>query len=428
MLPYKKEIIGYLPEGLDSDIQIVDAKANIYQYWNYKYNPNASYDNVVVALQVKHRAVKELFWIVLFKGAQYRDDDVQFVEAYKEFSNFHDAVYSEGGISFKDSLEEEEIVAIKEVERQFDNLWFKESEDSEEELPLIMEDSCALEDFANIIISKTNLIVNIQVPFEEIDESHVLKLEKALAIARQYHKSDAEIMAEQTEVKVLTQIVEAATELTKAINKNTETIPENCFQSDMQGLAPVVKIQYIAEEIENLANAIENGVQKFEKFASRPLSIEFLVNAQKEIDQAFDSWKLEESKKIVANFLAQDTTPPLLQEIISNTNSTQFSWEKQITSADYMPDHAHILYFQDENQKHTFELVIDSSLNYEDGEQYGLLGGSELSKENFNENIESRVLQREASQEEIKEMFDYLFNLFFQSNTIDERLKTVVAE
>lgn len=182
-------INNYLPSGIDMDtrLTLTDAKAANYQYWGHKYaEGNENYQNVAVALQFNHSMVEKSFWIVFFKGAQYRESDAQFVQAYWTLPTINDAIYQDRGIEEMDHGDG--VETILDIVAKFDRLWFS-GDDVDESQYVIIEDNCeALSEMAEVILEELNLVVNISVPLEFVQPHHIDEIKLALAKAKESYR------------------------------------------------------------------------------------------------------------------------------------------------------------------------------------------------------------------------------------------------
>jgi len=173
---------GLIPNGLPDGLRMVDFKANEYNYWGHKFSEGEeNYQNAVVAMQFKYRYVENPFWIVLFKGAQYRDSDVAFAAAFWKLPDLSDAVYETQGVAKDDNTKGTN--AVRDVAQKFQYLWFEQ--ESEDEEPVIWNDSNMLSCLANEFLNILNIQVNISVPEDKVNETHVIMLEDALRRAKE---------------------------------------------------------------------------------------------------------------------------------------------------------------------------------------------------------------------------------------------------
>lgn len=157
------------------------------------------------------------------------------------------------------------------------------------------------------------------------------------------------------------------------------------------------------------------------------VTIDTIVALENELQRAKEAWRATESKKILDGILLDEKAPELLKALLVKNNITSFEWEKFITSADYMPDACQLLDFSS-NDEFVFTLVFDLDLSTEEAIDFGLIESGHLTKENFVESVkETQVLEdgfeENLKQEEINEVFDYLYELFMVSNTIDGMLR-----
>lgn len=75
---------SFIPNGLNIPIEmkIVDIRATSYFYWGNKYaEANESFENNALSIKINHSKVDKDFWITIFKGATYRDEDTQCIIA-----------------------------------------------------------------------------------------------------------------------------------------------------------------------------------------------------------------------------------------------------------------------------------------------------------------------------------------------------------
>lgn len=169
---------------IDTRTNIIDIKANVYSYWGNKYaDDGSSFENSAIALQFTNSMVEKPFWIVFFHGAQYREKETQFVSAFWNLPDLSDTIYKEHGVSMEDT--EDGVETIVNIVEKFDLLWFSGDEASEDSYPLVDDDSDLVRDLAEAISNHTNLVVNIDKPLEQVDESNIKALTKALSQARE---------------------------------------------------------------------------------------------------------------------------------------------------------------------------------------------------------------------------------------------------
>jgi len=172
---------GLVPNGLPDGLRMIGFKANEYSYWGYKYaEGEENYQNTVVAMQFRYQYVENPFWIVLFKGAQYKDSDVAFAAAFWKLPDLSDAVYETQGVSKDDNIKGANVV--RKIAQKFQYLWFEqESKDVE---PVIWNDPDMLSWLANEFLNILNIQINISVPEDKVNETHVIMLEDALRRAK----------------------------------------------------------------------------------------------------------------------------------------------------------------------------------------------------------------------------------------------------
>jgi hypothetical protein len=75
---------SFIPYGLNIpiDMKIVDVRATNYQYYGNKYaGSNESYENKAVSIKISHSKMDNDFWITIFQGATYRDEDTRCIIA-----------------------------------------------------------------------------------------------------------------------------------------------------------------------------------------------------------------------------------------------------------------------------------------------------------------------------------------------------------
>lgn len=75
---------SFIPNGLNMPIEmkIVDVRATNYQYYGNKYaGSNESYENKAVSIKINHSKMENDFWITVFHGATYRDEDTKCIIA-----------------------------------------------------------------------------------------------------------------------------------------------------------------------------------------------------------------------------------------------------------------------------------------------------------------------------------------------------------
>ena len=173
---------GLMPYDLEEKLLMINFKANEYSYWGHKYaEGEENYQNTVVAMQFKYRHIENPFWIVLFKGAQYRDSDVAFAAAFWKLPDLSDAVYETQGVSKDDNTKGADIV--REIAQKFQYLWFEQKSVDEE--PVIWNDPDMLSWLANEFLNILNIQINISVPEKKVNETHVIMLEDALHRAKE---------------------------------------------------------------------------------------------------------------------------------------------------------------------------------------------------------------------------------------------------
>lgn len=74
----------FIPNGLNIPIEmkIVDIRATSYFYWGNKYaEANESFENNALSIKINHSKVDKDFWITIFKGATYREEDTKCIIA-----------------------------------------------------------------------------------------------------------------------------------------------------------------------------------------------------------------------------------------------------------------------------------------------------------------------------------------------------------
>jgi len=173
-----------LPNGIDFEtrLKLVDFQASNYEYWSHKYTDGTEhYDNSVVSLKFEHSIVEKPFWIVLFKGAQAKINDVCLSAAFWELPNLEDAIYEEKAIL--GTSNEDGVETILNLVEKFNYLWFKNDEASEDE-PIIWNDSDMLSWLADEFENILNIRISLSVPHSQIKEYHIQDLEKALSDAK----------------------------------------------------------------------------------------------------------------------------------------------------------------------------------------------------------------------------------------------------
>lgn len=78
---------SFIPNGLDIPIEmkIIDVRATSYQYYGNKYaEPHESYENNALSVKIRHSKVEKEFWITIFQGATYREEDTRCIIATYE--------------------------------------------------------------------------------------------------------------------------------------------------------------------------------------------------------------------------------------------------------------------------------------------------------------------------------------------------------
>lgn len=103
-----------IPSGLNIpiDLSIVDVRATSYEYYENKYAAFEHYDNKAVTIKFEHSQVEKPFWITIFEGATYREEDTRCVIAtFKQTidDNF-DLDWSNGTFYPSDCITEDESV------------------------------------------------------------------------------------------------------------------------------------------------------------------------------------------------------------------------------------------------------------------------------------------------------------------------------
>lgn len=158
---------GFIP-GIELSLRtkIIDVQATNYDYHGYKYAESENYYNSALALKLTNCMVEKPFWVILFKGAQYRDPDAQFVAAFENLPNLEDAIYAENGLN-QNSKDIDGLETILNIVEKFDYLWFTEDEASDED-PLIWQDADALSDAVDDVLKFKNFIYSINKPKQDI--------------------------------------------------------------------------------------------------------------------------------------------------------------------------------------------------------------------------------------------------------------------
>lgn len=74
------EKYGFIPTGLGFPTQLIvqDVRSLCYQYNGNKYSENESYENLVLSILIKHYRMEKPFWITVFNGATYREENQQY--------------------------------------------------------------------------------------------------------------------------------------------------------------------------------------------------------------------------------------------------------------------------------------------------------------------------------------------------------------
>lgn len=75
---------SFIPNGLNMSIEmkIVDIRATSYFYWGNKYaESNESFENNALSIKINHSKVEKDFWLTIFKGATYREEDTKCIIA-----------------------------------------------------------------------------------------------------------------------------------------------------------------------------------------------------------------------------------------------------------------------------------------------------------------------------------------------------------
>ncbi len=162
------------------DVDILDIKQGQYEYCSDKMN--GCFDNSVVAIQMKHKFIKEPFWITLFAGAQRKESNITFVAAYSD--NKTDYNYPLYEI---DAIEPEELEegseSLQEIIDAFDYMYFTEDDAKLDIEPLFYSDPMVVSDIADKILEESNVVIYHTVlsrknPSEETIRAIQLKLNK----------------------------------------------------------------------------------------------------------------------------------------------------------------------------------------------------------------------------------------------------------
>lgn len=122
---------GFIPTGLGfpAQLKIEDVRSLKYQYYGHKYaDSGESYENLILSIKVNHYRMENPFWITVFQGATYREENEKYIIATldevldkeHDLTLSEDTIYKDDCITFDDENEIENIEIIKEVKLAFD--------------------------------------------------------------------------------------------------------------------------------------------------------------------------------------------------------------------------------------------------------------------------------------------------------------------
>lgn len=122
---------GFIPTGLGfpTQLKIKDVRSLKYQYYGHKYaDSSESYENLILSIKVKHYRMENPFWITVFQGATYREENEKYIIATldevldkeHDLTLSEDTIYKDDCITSDDENEIENIEIIKEVKLAFD--------------------------------------------------------------------------------------------------------------------------------------------------------------------------------------------------------------------------------------------------------------------------------------------------------------------
>lgn len=188
---------NFIPSGLNMpmDMEIIDVRACLYQYWGNKHaESHESFENKAVSIQIKHSKVEDPFWITVFQGATYREEDTKCIVATFEPTIDEDYnIFTSDGVMYdsycmtKSEDDFDGLYSVSEVLYAFGCKLFYGDESGlyTDEEALFDMDSYILEELANDLICSAFFQLNEKISKENPNEIQLKEInEKLLSVSK----------------------------------------------------------------------------------------------------------------------------------------------------------------------------------------------------------------------------------------------------
>ena len=146
--------------------KIEDAIGSTYDYNGVKYNEEAVFYNAQFALKIKHELVEMPFWIVVFDGANYREEKSQIVIATKRRPYMNQPVLKVDDISLLENDDFDGKETVSQLVEAFEYVFFREDESglyTDGAEPLVIENPDIVQDIAESIEEIDFVVVHAKI-------------------------------------------------------------------------------------------------------------------------------------------------------------------------------------------------------------------------------------------------------------------------
>lgn len=203
----------------------------------------------------------------------------------------------------------------------------------------------------------------------------------------------------------------AVTEQQSIGNELASLINIHCFDDDESLYA---ENTYFIEEVVNSLMNIKYFIVD-EKIDKEKISLKDIRNFKVIANKLQEIYKRKEGAKLLQEMLEAEDAPVLFKEFVTKYKITEIGFEKDVLSADYMPDFGHFIIFK--NEMFEYKFLFESSETYfefverEEGE-LKFLNEEELSNFMF-EKISEKYESEKDMFEDVSLFFNFVTNTFW---------------